>query len=84
MSTQQMKTKSLELLIKKKQYKQILDEQIKENQKQKDISSKEPVKFSKKKIDTNPEIKPSALSHNPIVNPVNSYDYNKYLQGHKI
>jgi len=79
------KVEKCDVVEKKKQYKQILDDQIKENQKLKDNSDKDSLKPSKKKKDeSNVVIQASALSHNPIVNPVNSYDYNKYLQGHKI
>ncbi len=34
-------------------------------------------------MEENVVIAPSNLSNNPIINPVNSYDYNKYLQNKK-
>jgi len=68
---------------KRKQYKQILDEQIKQNQKQKqEITG--PIKSKRKVPAKEEEIKPSSLEQNPITNPVNSYNYKKYLESHNL
>ena len=52
--------------------------QIKEN---KNLEEKDTINKKKKKDpNENSKVTPSNLSNNPIINPVNTYDYKKYLQ----